>query len=141
MNDREQDNDSLRADLLRQADDTRHKLVRTVERLDQRRHDVLDVRKQVARHLKGIGIGVALLVVAAAGASALVMHRVLTAVERRGRGGWRSRVRARAPRARPPAPPLAPRRSFTRDVLRSLAFTLVTTLLARPLRRVVGGAR
>ena len=132
MNDRDHDQGGLRADLLRQADHTRHKLVRTVERLDQRRHDVLDVRRQVARHLKGIGIGVAVLVVAVAGASALVMQRVLTAVERRGRGGWRSRAKS---------PPAAPRRSFTRDVLRSLAFTLVTTLLARPLRRAVGGAR
>ena len=39
-------NGKLREELLRQSDDTRNKLVRTVARIDQRRHDVLDVRKQ-----------------------------------------------------------------------------------------------
>jgi hypothetical protein len=130
----------------------RNKLARTVERIDQRRHDVLDVKKQVVRHLKEIAVFAGLVVVATGAASAYVMHRLLTAGHRRGRGGWlgpalqrlgdRGR-RSGGGRGREEwvVRPEGRRRSFARDVVRSLALTLITSLLARPLKRAVRGTR
>ncbi len=132
-------NGKLRDDLLRQADETRNKLARTVELIDRRRHDAFDVRKQVGKHLKPLAVAAGLVVLAAAGASAFVMHRLISAVERRrsSRSGWRlPRVVVAGPE-----PERAKRRSFLREVLRSLALTAVTTLLARPVRQALSGAR
>ena len=140
---RREDGGNLRTDLLRQADDMRNKLARTVERIDQRRHDVLDVKKQVTKHLKEIALLVGLVIVGVAGASAFVVHKLLTSAQRRRRGGWlgpalRRLGERREPRAGwevRPASDGGRRRSFVGDVVRSLALTLVTSLLARPLKR------
>jgi hypothetical protein len=130
------DHDGHRENLLRQAEDARTKLVTTLERIDQRRHDLLDVPKQLGRHLKEAAVVVGLMIVASAGVAAFAIYRLL--------------ARRPAPRSSWRVPRLAgsssehvgpPRRSFVKDVARSLALTLVTTLLARPLRRAVGGAR
>ena len=134
---------ALRTDLLRQADDMRNKLARTVERIDQRRHDVLDVKKQVTRHLKEIALLVGLVVVGVAGASAFAMHRILTSGQRQRQGGWLGPALKRLGERREPrggwevrpASDGGRRRSFVGDVVRSLALTLVTSLLARPLKR------
>jgi hypothetical protein len=130
------DHDGHREELQRQADDVRTKLVTTIERIDQRRHDLLDVPKQIGRHLKGVVAVVGLMIVASAGVAAFATYR-LVAGRRRPRSTWRlARGAGSGPvRAAPP------RRSFVKDVARSLALTLVTTLLARPLRRAVGGQR
>jgi hypothetical protein len=130
------DHDRHREDLQRQADDVRSKLVTTIERIDQRRHDLLDVPRQIGRHLKGVAVVVGLMVVASAGLTALATYR-LVARRAAPASPWRLALGAGAGSERA-APP---RRSFVKDVARSLALTLVTTLLARPLRRAVGGSR
>jgi hypothetical protein len=134
---------SARTDLLRQADDMRSKLARTVERIDQRRHDVLDVKKQVTRHLKEIALLVGLVIVGVAGASAFFVHKLLTSAQRRRRGGWLGpalrrlgdRGEVRGGWEAQPASSGGRRRSFVGEVARSLALTLVTSVLARPLKR------
>jgi hypothetical protein len=129
------DRDGHRQELQRRADDVRTKLVTTIERIDQRRHDLLDVPKQLGRHLKGVAVVVGLMIVGSAGVAAFATYR-LVAGSLRPRSTWRlARGGGRAERAAPP------RRSFVKDVARSLALTFVTTLLARPLRRAVGGQR
>jgi hypothetical protein len=127
-------NGKAREDLLRQSQDMRNKLVRTVERIDQRRHDAFDVRKQLARHLKAAAIGAGLVIVGTAGAAAFVTYRTLTIERRRRRARWRL---ARDAWDRPQRELRAQRGSFIGEVLRSLTFTLATSLLAAPLRRFV----
>lgn len=130
------DRDGHRQELQRRADDVRAKLVTTIERIDQRRHDLVDVPTQLGRHLKGVAVVVGLMIVGSAGVAAFATYRLVA-------GSLRPRSTWRLPRgggSRPErAAPL--RRSFVKDVARSLALTLVTTLLARPLRRAVGGQR
>ncbi len=132
MSENGQRNGKVREDLLRQSDDTRNKLVRTVARIDHRRHDVLDVRKQVQRHLKQIAIAIGLAVVASAGATAFVVYRVMSAAQRRGRATWRI---GSGSRNRPEREGRGRRGSFAGDILRSLALTLATSLLGAPFRR------
>jgi hypothetical protein len=131
-------NGRVREDLLRQSRDTRNKLAATVERLDERRHDAFDVRKQLERHLKHIAIAGGLVIAGTAATSSFVMYRLLT-VERRRR---RARLRlAKGVWTHPERELRARRGSFAVEVLRSLAFTLATSLLAAPLRRAVRGLR
>ena len=124
-------NGKVREELLRQSDDMRSKLVRTVARIDHRRHDVLDVGKQVQRHLKQIVLAIGLVVVASAGATAFVVYRVMAAAQRR-RAPWRLGAGLRN---RPERERRTERRSFAGEVLRSLALTLATSLLGAPFRR------
>jgi hypothetical protein len=131
-------NGKAREDLLRQSQEMRNKLVRTVERLDERRHDAFDVRRQLARHLKQVAIGAGLFMVGTAAAAAFVTYRAMTAERRRRRARWRL---AKDTWNRPERELRAQRGSFAGEVLRSLGFTLATSLLAAPLRRVVRGSR
>jgi hypothetical protein len=124
----------LRSDLVRQADDTRNKLARTVERIDQRRHQALDVRRQVEKHLKQLAIAAGLVVVGTAGLAAFLTHRLLTGGQRRRRARWQlARTVWRDPERRL----RAQRGPFLGEVLRSVAFTAATTLLAVPIRRAL----
>lgn len=132
------DNGSPREDLLRRSQDTRNKLVRAVARLDERRHDAFDVRRQLQRHLKQIAIGVGLVIVGTAATSAFVMHRLMTAGKRRRSARWHL---AKTAWNRPERGLRAQRGSFVTEVLRSLALTLATSLLGAPLRRAVRGSR
>ena len=126
-------NGKTREDLLRRSQDMRAKLVRSVERLDERRHDAFDVRKQIQRHLQQLAIAGGLVIVGTAGTAAFVMYRLMTAARRRRGARWRlakgmwvhpeRELRARRG-------PVRAERS-----LRSLAFTVVTSLLSAPLRR------
>jgi hypothetical protein len=127
-------NGRLRADLVRQADEMRTKLARTVERIDQRRHDAFDLRKQVERHLRQLAIAAGVVVVGAAGLSAYLGYRVVTAGHRRRQARLRL---AKSMWTQPDRRLRAARGSFAAEVLRSLAFTAVTTLLSMPLRRLL----
>ena len=128
------ENGRLRADLLRQADEMRTKLVRTVERIDQRRHEAFNVRRQVERHLKQLAIAAGLVVVGAAGVSAYVAYRAVTAVHRRRQARWQL---ARSAWKQPDRRLRAARGSFAGEVLRSLALSAATALLAAPLKRAI----
>ena len=131
-------NGKVREDLLRQSQDMRNKLVRTVERIDERRHDAFDVRKQLARHLKQIVIGAGLVMVGSAAAAAFLTYRAMTAERRRRRARWRL---AKGAWNQPERELRAQRGSFVGEVLRSLGLTLATSLLSVPVRRVVRGSR
>jgi hypothetical protein len=131
-------NGRTREDLLRRSQDMRAKLVRSVERLDERRHDAFDVRKQLRRHLRQLAIAGGLVIVGTAGAAALVMYRLMTAPRRRRGARWRL---AKGMWVHPERELRAQRGPFAGEVLRSLAFTVVTSLLSVPLRRVVRGSR
>ncbi len=127
-------NGRAREDLLRRSQDMRAKLVRSVERLDERRHDVFDVRKQIQRHLKQFAILGGLLIVGSAGTAAYVMHRLMTAEHRRRGARWRL---AKGMWAHPERELRARRGSFGAEVLRSVAFTVVTSLVSAPVRRMM----
>ena len=131
-------NGKVREDLLRQSQDMRDKLVRTVERLDGRRHDAFDVRKQLERHLKQFAIAGGLVIVGTAASTAFVMYRLMTAERRRSRARWRL---AKDVWRRPDRELRAQRGSFGSEVVRSVAFSIATSLLAAPLRRALRGLR
>ncbi|HTB74153.1 MAG TPA: hypothetical protein VK762_12965 [Polyangiaceae bacterium] len=131
-------NGKVREDLLRQSQDMRDKLVRTVERLDGRRHDAFDVRKQLERHLKQFAIAGGLVILGAAASSAFVMYRLMTTERRRSRARWRL---AKDVWRHPDRELRAQRGSFGSEVARSVAFSIATSLLAAPLRRALRGLR
>jgi ABC-type phosphate transport system permease subunit len=127
-------NGKSRDDLAREANQVRTKLLRTVEQLDQRRHEALDLRKQVQEHVRQLTVAAGVLMLLVAGGVALVVHRVSTGAERRRRYRWRfaKRVWQHPERAM-----RAERRSFFGEVLRSVLLTVVSTALALPARRAV----
>jgi hypothetical protein len=131
-------NGRTREDLLRRSQDMRAKLVRSVERLDERRHDAFDVRKQLQRHLKQLAIAGGLVIVGTAGTAAFVMYRLMTAQHRRRGARWRL---AKDMWDHPERELRAQRGPFAGEVLRSLAFSVVTSLLSVPLRRAIRGIR
>jgi hypothetical protein len=125
-----------RAELEREADIVRSRLLRTVEQLDRRGHDALDVRMQLRNHLRQVVIGACVLVVTMVAAIAYVVHRVTTAADRRRlergrifRGRWR-RPAPEAPRERP----------LFQEAFRSVALGALTTLLMIPVRRLAAQA-
>lgn len=131
-------NGKAREELLRQSEDMRDKLVRTVERLDGRRHDAFDVRKQLERHLKQFAIAGAVVIAGTAGGAAYVMYRLMSTERRRSRARWRL---AKDVWSHPERERRAQRGSFGSEVVRSVAFSLATALLAAPLRRALRGLR
>ncbi len=131
-------NGKVREDLLRQSQDMRDKLVRTVERLDGRRHDAFDVRKQLERHLKQFAVAGGLVILGTAAGAAFVMYRLMTTERRRSRARWRL---AKDVWSHPDRELRAQRGSFGSEVVRSVAFSLATSLLAAPLRRALRGLR
>jgi hypothetical protein len=142
MNGNDHRNGNLRDDLIRQADDVRTKLVTTFEQIDQRRHDVFNVPKQIERHLKTAAIVAGLVIAATAAAATFATYRLLTAGSRRRHPRWQGwRKGERVERGSAVAHTRAPRRSFVREAVRSLALTFVTTLLGAPVRRAAGGRR
>jgi hypothetical protein len=124
----------LRDDLAHQADAVRDRLIRTVSLLDQRRHEALDLRYQLRRHVKRV-VAMGLLVVAAtAGALVLVTHRIATAAARRRRDRWRL---ARSVWRDPARALRAERGPIYEEALRSVALSLVTMILTTPARGVL----
>lgn len=138
MSDDDSRNGRVREDLLRQSQDTRNKLVRAVERLDERRHAAFDVRKQLERHLMKFAIAGGLVIVATAAGSAFVMHRLMTTGRRRRSARWRL---AKDAWSHPERELRAQRGSFGAEVVRSVAFSIATALLAAPFRRALRALR
>jgi hypothetical protein len=131
-------NGKVREDLLRRSQDMRTKLVRTVERLDERRHDAFDLRKQLARHFKQVAVAGGLVILATAAGSAFVMYRLMTTERRRRSARWRL---AKDVWSRPDRQLRSKRGSFAGEVVRSVAFSVATSLLAAPFRRALRGLR
>jgi hypothetical protein len=127
-------NGKSRDDLAREANQVRTKLLRTVEQLDQRRHDALDLRRQVQQHVRQLTLAAGVVILAVAGGVAVVVHRVATAAERRRRNRWRF---ARRVWRHPERAMRAERRSFLGEVARSVLLAVVSTAMAAPARRAV----
>jgi hypothetical protein len=124
-----------RDDLARQANQVRSKLLRTVEVLDQRRHEALDLKLQLQRHVRQVVALAGVALVFTAGVVAFAVHRFSTAPERRRRN------RRRLARQMWSRPDLVLRSSRRRgwpvavELLRSVALGLATTLVLFPARR------
>ncbi len=127
-------NGKSRDALLREANEVRSKLLRTVEQLDQRRHDAFDVKLQLQRHVRQLALVGGVVVIATAAAVTLVVQRVSSAASRRRRNRWRL---ARQLWWKPDRALRAERRSFLGEVGRSLLLALVSTAVTLPARRVV----
>ncbi len=82
-------NGKSRDELAREANQVRTKLLRTVEQLDRRRHDVLDLRVQVQRHVRMLSVVGGAILLGTCAAMVLVVHRTSSAPERRRRDRWR----------------------------------------------------
>jgi hypothetical protein len=127
-------NGKSRDELTRQANLVRTKLLHTVEQLDHRRHEVLDLRLQLRRHLRDLAIVGGILLVATSAGVALAVQRIANAAQRRRRGRW---ILARDLWRHPDRAMRGERRSFLGQVLRSLALTVVTAAVTIPARRLV----
>ncbi|MDP9001445.1 MAG: hypothetical protein M3O46_15195 [Myxococcota bacterium] len=121
-----------------EADEVRSKLLRTVEELDQRRHEALDLRFQIKRHLERhleqVVLASGVLVLATAGTAAFVAYRLATAVDRRRRNRWRL---AKYLWQRPERALRAQRRSWFAEIGRSALVALAGTLVTLPVRRLL----
>lgn len=124
-----------RDDLARQANQVRTKLLHTVEVLDQRRHEAIDLKLQLQRHVRQVVALAGVAIVLTAGVVALAVHRLSTAPERRRRNRrllarqmWRhpDRVLRRTRRGGRP---------FAVELLRSILLGLATYLTLLPARR------
>ena len=127
-------NGKSRDDLARQASLVRSKLLHTVEQLDQRRHEVLDVRLQVQRHVREVLIAGGILLLATAAGVGMIVHRIATSAERRRRQRW---TLARDMWRKPSRAMRGERRSFLGQLLRSVALSVLTAAVTVPARRLV----
>jgi hypothetical protein len=121
-----------REDLLRDADTVRSKLIHTVEELDRRRHEALDLGLQLRRHagpLAALGLFAAGTVAAAI---ALAVQRVSTAALRRRRARWRL---VKTVWFRPQRLLRAERLALALEGLCSAGMPIFTLMLVLPARR------
>lgn len=123
-----------RDDLEHEADAVRARLMLTVQRLERRRHQVLDVRYQLRRHVQTVVVLGAVAVVATAAAVALATHRVATAAARRRRNRWRL---AKNVWRRPDRALRAARGPFFQEALRGVGLSLVSMALTTPARSLL----
>lgn len=124
-----------RDDLTRQANKVRSKLLHTVEVLDQRRHEALDLKLQLQRHMRTVLALSGIALVVTAGAVALAVHRISTAPERRRRDRrrlvghmWRHPDRVIRGARREGRP-------FLVELLRSVLLGVASSLVLLPARR------
>lgn len=127
-------NGKSRDQLAREANRVRAKLLHTVEQLDQRRHEVLDLRMQIQRHVRQLVLAGGILLVATGASVALIVYRISHAAQRRRRGRW---TLARDVWRHPESALRGERRSFFGQVVRSVLLSLVTAALTIPARRFV----
>lgn len=125
-----------RSELVREADLARARLLDTVEKLDQRRREMLDPQVQLRRQLRPLAIGGFVVVAVAAAGAGLVAHRGATADQRRRRARWRL---LRDLWRHPERVVRGERRSLAERVLRSALVTLVTAAASIVARRLLAG--
>ena len=123
-------------ELVREADLARARLLDTVEKLDQRRHEMLDPGVQLRRQLRPIAVGGFVVVAVAAAGAGFVAHRIATAAQRRRRERWRL---VRDMWRHPERAMRGERRSLAESVLRSTLVALVTTAASTLARRMLVG--
>lgn len=129
-------------ELAREANRVRARLLHTVEQLDQRRHEILEPRVQLAQHSRELAIAGAVLLAATAAGVGLAVYRIKTAPRRRWRGRW---MLARDVWRHPDRAMHGERHSFWEEAARSVLLSLLTAAITIPARRllteVVEGAR
>jgi hypothetical protein len=126
-------NGKSRDELAREANQVRTKLLRTVEQLDRRRHEALDLRTQVQRHVRQLAVVGGAILLGTCAAMVLVAHRMSTAPERRRRNRWRL---ARSVWRHPERSLRADRRtSFLAALVRPLLLALANAIVIFPARR------
>jgi hypothetical protein len=126
-----------REDLARQANVVRSKLLRTVEVLDQRRHEALDLKLQVQRHVRQIVAFAGVALVLTAAAVAFTVHRISTAPSRRRHN---RRLLFGQMWHRPDLVMRSARRTgrpFAVELLRSILLGVGSTLVLLPARRSI----
>jgi hypothetical protein len=130
------DIDESTEELTLQANATRNRLLKTVEELDRKRHDVLDVKKQVKEHIAPIAVTGGVIVVGLSSLIGLAIFRALHAAERKRAERKKMLFRLwnhpeRAARKQPT--------SFFGQLLRSVALGLASTVIMIPARRAIAG--
>ncbi len=127
-------NGKSRDDIARQANVVRTKLMRTVEQLDHRRHQMHGLRIEVEHHLKRFFAVGALVILASVGAAAYTVQRLTGGALRLRRERWRL---ARRVWLHPDRAMRSERGSFLSEVIRALLLAIVTTAVTLPARRAV----
>jgi hypothetical protein len=123
-------------ELTLQANATRSRLLRTVEQLDRKRHDVLDVKKQIKEHVAPVAVTGGLIVVGLGAFVGLAIFRALHAAERRRAERKKMIFRLwnhpeRAARKQPT--------SFLGQLFRSVALGVLSAVIMLPARRALAG--
>ncbi|HEX8795669.1 MAG TPA: hypothetical protein VF765_32185 [Polyangiaceae bacterium] len=124
-----------REDLARQANQVRSKLLHTVEVLDQRRHEALDLKLQLQRHVRQVVALAGLALLLTSGAVALAVYRMSTSSERRRRDRRRLARQMWTNPGRVLRSSRREGRPFMVEVFRSVLLGLATTVLMLPARR------
>jgi hypothetical protein len=125
-------NGKSRDELAREANQVRTKLLRTVEQLDRRRHEALDLRAQLQRHVRQLTVLGGAIFLGTCAAMVVVVHRMSTATQRRRRNRWRL---ARRMWSHPERALRADRRtSFLGALLRPVLLALANALVVLPAR-------
>lgn len=83
------DHGQSREELTQRANQTRTMLLQTVEQLDLRRHEAVDLRARWQRLFWRVSVAGAILLLATGGAVALFAQRMTSGPGRRRRGRWR----------------------------------------------------
>ena len=119
-------------ELTAEANLARSKLLHTVEVLDRRRHDAMDVGRQVREHAAPIGAAAAVVVGGLVATTALLTHYVSTRPERR----RRQRVRMLG-RVWQHPDKVGARRSILGDLGRSILVGLLSAAVLIPARLAI----
>jgi hypothetical protein len=126
--------DGSRERLSREADDVRSRLMRTVENLARRRDFAFSWRLVVRRHGRTLAFAGGFALIGTSTAVALTTRRAAMASRHRQRDRW---ALARRFWSHPGSALRCSQRSFVAEVARSVALSIVTLVIALPLRRVV----
>ncbi|MGA3123431.1 MAG: hypothetical protein ABSF69_21890 [Polyangiaceae bacterium] len=127
-------NDRSRDDLAREANRVRAKLLDTVEQLDRRRHDALDLGHQIRVHLRQIAMVSGVVAVALVATVGIAAHRFAAAPARRRRDRWQLLVSLWK---HPRRVLRSERPSLGSEVLRSMGLSLIHWVVSAPVRRWV----
>jgi hypothetical protein len=126
-----------RAELERQADMARERLVGRLDAIDRKRHELLDLRIQLRRHIDEVRLGAGALL-----SGALVVAALRIQASQRGRQRIREeRWRALGRLWKHPERVARRRRSFWAVALGNLAVAIATFVVAEGARKLVEGRR
>jgi hypothetical protein len=125
-------NGDARQHLMVRANEARSRLLHTIDQLDRRRHEALDLRLQLQRHFLQLVLTGAVLFLATVGAVVLVGQYIAGATRRRRRDRWRLARRVwlhpdRALRSEQP--------SLLRAFGQSLLLAILGAAVTQPARR------